>query len=171
MHAPTVLSQGDQQFPRYSTRDRSATSRFQESWFSINLPRLSLALGLGSAVVAKVVFGPYDKIPEAEVEAEAPLLLSPGQPENEDEDEGYSADDEGCLSSTLIGEEECQSLTLIGEEEDHCGYQGAVVGKTMSVLELPRCSERERRPTARFLEGWFGVRLPRLSAALGVGSG
>lgn len=33
----------------------------------------------------------------------------------------------------------------------------------------PRCSERARRATKRFEEGWFGARLPSLSLALGFG--
>lgn len=41
--------------------------------------------------------------------------------------------------------------------------EAAVVGASAN-----RRSERERKATDRFVEGWFGERLPRLSSALGV---
>lgn len=37
-----------------------------------------------------------------------------------------------------------------------------------STASEPRRSERERKATERFVEGGFGARLPRLSAALGL---
>ena len=42
---------------------------------------------------------------------------------------------------------------------------------TPTVISAPglRKSQRVRKPTERFAEGWFGEYLPRLSLALGVG--
>ena len=44
----------------------------------------------------------------------------------------------------------------------------AAFSKASSPSAAPRRSHRSRKATTRFAEGWYGERLPRLSAALGV---
>lgn len=41
--------------------------------------------------------------------------------------------------------------------------------KARGTSAAPRRSSRSRKATTRFAEGWYGEKLPRLSAALGVG--
>lgn len=55
-------------------------------------------------------------------------------------------------------DDETETAKVIGE-----GQEASVV----DVLEERR-SERVRKATTRFEEGWYGEKLPRLSSALGV---
>ena len=123
---------------RCSERERTATNRFAESWFSAKLRSLSLALGLGvadSSYYAKIV-------PEASSFADETVTMV--LPEDEDE--------------TLVPDVTMEVLEAAGEAE--------------AAAPKLRRSERERMATDRFVEGWFGVRLPALSSALGLtGSG
>lgn len=73
-----------------------------------------------------------------------------------------SDDDEGRQSSGFEVEDEGQSLGVVIEEEE-CEEEVAAV-----CVPGPRRSERARKATERFEQGWFGERLPRLGLALGV---
>ena len=53
--------------------------------------------------------------------------------------------------------------------EMHQQDSPAIVAK-VTVPAKPRCSERQRTATARFVEGWCALHLPTLSLALGVGA-
>ena len=119
--------------PRRSERERTATARFAESWFSAKLRSLSLALGLGVADINDHV----------KVVREA---------------SSSDADDSGAIGLQEAEDEMCVLHVMEVQEAD-------VVAE--AVPELRR-SQRERRATERFVEGWFGVRLPALSSALGL---
>ena len=118
---------------RRSERERTATSRFLESWFGISLPRLSLALGLGTSR------GHETEKTGAECEV----------PSNGDDELG---------TTVFQAEDECPAPLVVEEMQEDAVVCGS---------ELRR-SERERKATRRFEEGWFGVKLPSLSAALGL---
>lgn len=73
---------------------------------------------------------------------------------------GEASSSDGWQSSGLGVEDEGQRLGVMIEEEEEevtavCSAPG------------PRRSERERKATKRFEEGWFAGRLPRLGLALG----
>lgn len=74
---------------------------------------------------------------------------------------GEASSSDGWQSSGLGVEDEGQRLGVMIEEEEE------EVAAMCSAPE-PRRSERERRATKRFEEGWFRGRLPRLGLALGV---
>ena len=77
-------------------------------------------------------------------------------------------DDDIACAAALGCEPWCDEARALGwtleEEEEEEDQAFAQIG---AVVE-PRRSERERRATKRFEEGWFGECLPRLSSALGV---
>lgn len=128
--AATFAAPGVSQ-PRHSKRVRQATDRFVEGWYSVHLPSLSLALGVG------VANGQEPNYAAAEGEAS-------------------SSDDKEPLALSCQEDDETPDVT--GEVRE-----AAVVG-----VSEPRRLERVRKATDRFVEGWYSVRLPRLSSALGV---
>ena len=71
--------------------------------------------------------------------------------------ESLSSDDRTPLLAYLWVDEEAWTSRTICEVEASMVVEGCDL----------RRSERERTPTKRFVEGWFGVHLPRLSSALG----
>lgn len=75
---------------------------------------------------------------------------------------GEASLSDGWQSSGLGVEDEGQRLGVMIEEEEE--EEVAAVCSAPG----PRRSERERKATKRFEEGWFGGRLPRLGLALGV---
>ena len=129
-----VTSTGSPSELRRSERERTATARFAESWFSARLRSLSLALGLGVA----------DSTHHA---------LSLRGPSSSDVD-----------ASCAICLQEVEDETWVPGFTDEV-QEAAVVVEAEPKL---RRSERERRATDRFVEGWFGMRLPGLSSALGL---
>lgn len=88
---------------------------------------------------------------------------------DDDDDAGHEAaslsDDEGVPATNCGGEDE------MFVSEDDCLGQGRGKAAVAVCTVGFRRSERERRATRRFEEGWFGEKLPRLSEALGVGKG
>ena len=61
------------------------------------------------------------------------------------------------------------SLAATYIDKMHQQHAPAIVPK-VSAPAKPRCSERERKATARFAQGWCALHLPSLSLALGVGA-
>ena len=112
-------------------------------WCALHLPSLSLALGVGAAVQARRNEHATRITTTAKTTSEAEL------PPN---------DDIACAAA-LVVEEACDEAPVLGllDDEDQVG-----------TMEEPRRSDRERRATRRFAEGWFGEWLPRLASALGV---
>ena len=137
---PTTLGTPE---PRRSGRDRKATTRFLEGWFGLQLLRLSSALGVGAAAKGSE----NNHATKTRMEDEVP-------PNCDDEIQANFcvACDEVQVLGVMV--EEMEEM----EEEDHHGV----------CTPEPRRSGRERKATRRFEEGWFGGRLPTLSAALGV---
>lgn len=74
------------------------------------------------------------------------------------EGEVLSSDDDELPAVGSQVEDEARIPGVRGEDQE-----AAIVGASGN-----RRSERERKATDRFVEGWFGERLPRLSSALGV---
>ena len=126
--------------PRRSERERSATARFAQGWCALHLPSLSLALGLGA------VLG-WKKDHAATTTTTTEIELPPN-------------DDIACAATGLEACDEGPALGFL-DEEDHAF-------DCIGTMEEPRRSERERRATRRFEEGWFGWHLPRLASALGL---
>ena len=129
---------------RRSERQRSATARFVQSWCALHLPLLSLALGIGAIVQGRR----NDHATKITTKTEGEL------PPNDNID---------IPCEVALGFEACDEVPALGlpDEEDQAFAR-------FSGMEEPRRSERERRATTRFEEGWFGEWLPRLSSALGV---
>lgn len=73
-------------------------------------------------------------------------------------EEVLSSDDNGLAATNPQAVDEAPVTAAMEQDQE-----GTVVGALGN-----RRSERERRATERFVNGWFGERLPRLSAALGV---
>ena len=139
---PVIANLNASTEPRRSERERSATARFAQGWCALHLPSLSLALGLGAVLGwRKDHAATTTTITTTEVE------LPPN-------------DDIACAALGLEACDEGQVLGVLDEEDRAFAWDGA--------MEDPRRSERERRATGRFEEGWFGWRLPRLASALGV---
>ncbi len=80
---------------------------------------------------------------------------------------GKDADDAGAAKSSSDDGKRLSACSRVDEEARNshtiCEVEGSIV---VGGCDLRR-SERERTPTKRFMEGWFGVHLPRLSSALG----
>ena len=123
---------------RYSDRDRKATPRFAEGWYSVNLPRLSSALGVGATEASR---GDY-------------ATRTEGEASRRNDDNGFQTIEFGMCHEIQISD--------VVEEEEEANREIVAV-----CASAPRRSERERKVTKRFEEGWFGEWLPRLSAALG----
>lgn len=92
------------------------------------------------------------------------LALGVGVADEEDTDhtgtegEALTSNDNEASALRSQVEDETQTAGVVGE-----GHEGSAVGEWEA-----RRSERVRKATTRFAEGWFGVSLPRLSAALGM---
>ena len=143
-NAPAIPTTTDTPQARRSDRERKATARFAEGWFGLQLPRLSSALGVGTA----------GKGPESnratKTTTDTKTIENEASPSCDDEPRALFF--EACDEVQILG-------VMIEEKEgDHDGGRASE----------PRRSGRERKATRRFEEGWFGGRLPNLSAALGV---
>lgn len=78
--------------------------------------------------------------------------------------EGEASSSDGWQSSGFgVEDGDLRLGVMIEEEEEEVAAVCSAPG--------PRRSERERRATKRFEEGWFRGRLPRLGLALGVNVG
>ena len=75
----------------------------------------------------------------------------------------------GGEASSSDDNNQCQS-TGFEEDEDEAQTLGVMEDQEIAVYSAPepRRSERKRKATKRFEEGWLGERLPKLSLALGV---
>lgn len=143
-NAPAIPTATDTPQARRSDRERKATARFAEGWFGLQLPRLSSALGVGTA----------GKGPESnratKTTTNTKTIENEASPSCDDEPRALCF--EACDEVQILG-------VMIEEKEgDHDEVRASE----------PRRSGRERKATRRFEEGWFGGRLPNLSAALGV---
>ena len=69
-----------------------------------------------------------------------------------------SSDDNQSLAPASQSDDETRTPDAMGE-----GQEAAVAGASEN-----RRSGRVHKATKRFVEGWFGIRLPSLSSALGV---
>ena len=143
--APAVAAKvGASNELRRSERERSATARFVQGWFALHLPLLSLALGIGAIVQGRR----NDHATKITTTTEGEL------PPNDNIDIPCAA---------ALGFEACDEAPALGFPDE----EGQALARIGGMEELRR-SERERRATRRFEEGWFGEWLPRLSSALGV---
>lgn len=87
------------------------------------------------------------------------LALSGRVTDGEDAEHAGAEVEASLSEGNAQADDESQTPSAVGEVRE-----AAVVGASEN-----RRSERPRRATGRFLEGYLGVLLPRLSLALGVG--